>query len=130
MSDDLDLRPIKSRLAALDDARRAVAVARAIPWELVGERAYALEQSLLAESRAAGALLGVAERDLAALVAEVERLRRERGDSETAGPAFVDVPVGSVAVQHACRACMTPLPSATAECRCGGRPWERGEGDR
>jgi hypothetical protein len=75
MSDDLDLRPIKSRLAALDEARRAVAIARAIPWELVGERAYALEQSLMAEARAAGAMLDVAERDLAALVAEAERLR-------------------------------------------------------
>jgi hypothetical protein len=27
-------------------------------------------------------------------------------------------------VQHACRFCMTPLPSADAECPCGGRPWE------
>jgi hypothetical protein len=28
-------------------------------------------------------------------------------------------------VKHACRTCLAPLPSADAECRCGGRPWEQ-----
>ncbi len=84
MIDELDLEPIKALLRAAE---------RLYLNEPDPDVEAKLHAQMLAEEHLKKAAPGLVRQ----LVAEVERLRKERGDSENAGPEFVAVPVGSAA---------------------------------